>query len=53
MTLDALHLAAREGHTTMIQVRLERTKMNDMIVFEGSYPQLLYRSTQNAHSPVA
>ncbi|KXG53472.1 uncharacterized protein PGRI_005220 [Penicillium griseofulvum] len=45
--LDALHSAAGEGHGAMIQVLLERAKMNDMLMFEGSHPQQLYLSAQN------
>ncbi|KAJ5448381.1 hypothetical protein N7445_003202 [Penicillium cf. griseofulvum] len=46
-TLDALHIAAGAGHGAMIQVLLERGKMNDMLMFEGSSPQQLYLSAQN------
>ncbi|CRL23409.1 Ankyrin repeat-containing domain [Penicillium camemberti] len=47
MTLDALHIAAGGGHRSMIQVLLERAKMNDMMMFEGSHPQQLHLSAQN------
>ncbi|KAJ5187827.1 hypothetical protein N7449_010821 [Penicillium cf. viridicatum] len=47
MTLDALHIAAGEGHRAMIQVLLERARMNDMMMFEGSHPQQLHLSAQN------
>ncbi|CAI7623036.1 unnamed protein product [Penicillium glandicola] len=47
ISLDALHIAAGEGHSAMIQVLLERAKMNDMMMFEGSHPQRLHLSAQN------
>lgn len=51
MTLDALHIAAGEGHSAMIQVLLERAKMNDMMMFEGTHPQRLYLSAQKDVEP--
>ena len=47
MSLDALHIAAGEGHGAMIKVLLERAKMYDMMTFEGSHPQRLHLSAQN------
>ncbi|KAJ5274885.1 hypothetical protein N7497_005493 [Penicillium chrysogenum] len=47
MSLDALHIAAGEGHGAMIKVLLERAKMYDMMMFEGSHPQGLHLSAQN------
>jgi hypothetical protein len=46
MSLDALHIAAGEGHGAMIKVLLERAKMYDMMMFEGSHPQRLHLSAQ-------
>ncbi|KAJ5170121.1 uncharacterized protein N7500_002904 [Penicillium coprophilum] len=50
--LDALHTAAGKGHGAMIQVLLERARMNDMLMFEGSHPQKLYLSAQNEHGSI-
>ncbi|CAG8889009.1 unnamed protein product [Penicillium nalgiovense] len=47
MSLDALHIAAGEGHGAMVKVLLERAKMYDMMMFEGSHPQGLHLSAQN------
>lgn len=47
MTLDALHIAAGEGHGAMIQVLLECVNMNDMMMFDGSHPEQLHLSAQN------
>ncbi|CAG8893308.1 unnamed protein product [Penicillium egyptiacum] len=51
VSLDALHIAAGEGHGAMIKVLLERAKMYDMMMFEGSHPQRLHLSAQNGLAP--
>ncbi|OQE11501.1 hypothetical protein PENVUL_c002G10000 [Penicillium vulpinum] len=47
ITLDALHIAAGEGHGAMIRVLLERAKMNDLMLFDGTHPQRLHLSAQH------